>query len=103
MVRRPARLDVVLWDSLPRFGDRTTALVQTDSVGRCFRRMPARCLIDAQYAEPDTEVTVGWGNPGDPRNVSAPSSRPCLPWPIADAKAWIGNLRECQLNHANRK
>ncbi|MFG2026520.1 hypothetical protein [Streptomyces sp. NPDC048825] len=32
----------------------------------CFRRMPALCPIDVQYAEPGTEVTVGWGNPGGP-------------------------------------
>ena len=31
-----------------------------------FRKMLSLCPIDVEYAEPGTEVTVAWGNPGDP-------------------------------------
>jgi vanillate/3-O-methylgallate O-demethylase len=31
-----------------------------------FRQMLSLCPIDVQYAEPGTEVTVAWGNPGAP-------------------------------------
>ncbi|WP_220187313.1 hypothetical protein [Pseudonocardia pini] len=34
-----------------------------------FRRMMSLCPIDVAYAEPGTEVTVVWGNPGDPEKA----------------------------------
>jgi vanillate/3-O-methylgallate O-demethylase len=32
-----------------------------------FRQMLSLCVIEPQFAEPETEVTVVWGEPGEPQ------------------------------------
>lgn len=56
-----------MWADRVEAGGRLVGVTTSRGYSYYFRQMLSLCPIDIDYAEPGTEVTVVWGNPGDPQ------------------------------------
>lgn len=50
-------------------GDKLAGVTTSRGYSFYFRQMLSLCTIDVEHAEPGTEVTVIWGNPGHPQKA----------------------------------
>ncbi len=48
-------------------GDELVGVTTSRGYSYYFRQMLSLCTIDVEHSKPGTEVTVVWGNPGDPQ------------------------------------
>ncbi|GAA3985517.1 hypothetical protein [Streptomyces plumbiresistens] len=55
-----------MWADRVEVDGRLVGVTTSRGYSYYFRQMLSLCPIDVQYAEPGTEVTIVWGNAGDP-------------------------------------
>ncbi|HEY2651905.1 MAG TPA: hypothetical protein VGI50_08290 [Solirubrobacteraceae bacterium] len=58
-----------MWADRVMDGERLVGVSTSRGYSYYFREMLSLCTIDVAYSQPDTEVTLVWGRPGDPQKT----------------------------------